>query len=675
VLSLFLSAILVLGFSSLNEAFSDASGKTINSGVGTPTIDGVLSSGEWDNAGTLDFDANVFGGGTTPARIFVLDDGNNLYVAIRVDRTALDAFNFAGIVFDNDHGGETSNEVGDDRFELLGGTFRDFFWTGSGFDIDTSAGGNTDGSGSQGNDSTFTVYEFSHPLDSTDNTHDFSLAAGDTVGFNLSVRFGATQPNSVITLFPGNNANNPSLFGDIVISGGDLSGTGRATIDGTLSPGEWDNADSTTVILNTPDPGTVSATIRAMNDADTLYFSVSYARGSLESGTNVNFLFDGDNDGTVFENGDDLISVTFTTVSFFTDRHIELPSGGVTDTTQHGDGIVVNSGGTTVFELAHPINSGDTQDIALSLGDTNGFRLSTFIGAANTILNPTTNWGTITLVIDNVAPSAPTIQYDGTDTGNSPTDKITSDDTPTFSGTAEAGSTVQLLDSGTPISGAFVTADLVTGAWSITTSALADGAHPITAQATDIFNNTGAASSQITVTIDTEDPVLTVEPDTVVNTSDDGFGNCTVVSWFVFGVSPFATDNIDSNPIELQTGGLGSGSCYPVGITTNTFTATDDAGNVDNAQFTITVIDDEPPSQPTNEAPTDGFDEKENLPFFNWSDSTDNIGVDHYTLEIDTDSGFSDPILQTHVINPESLSTSLKLVTWLLLPSVIDDHS
>jgi len=95
-------------------------------GSGTATIDGVLSVGEWDNAGFVDFNANAPGGGITPARIFVMDDGNNLYIAIRVQRAALDAFNGVNAVFDNDHGAETFNEIGDDRFELFNGSFRDF---------------------------------------------------------------------------------------------------------------------------------------------------------------------------------------------------------------------------------------------------------------------------------------------------------------------------------------------------------------------------------------------------------------------------------------------------------------------------------------------------------------------------------------------------------------------
>ena len=44
------------------------------------------------------------------------------------------------------------------------------------------------------------------------------------------------------------------------------------------------------------------------------------------------------------------------------------------------------------------------------------------------------------------------------------------------------------------------------GAWSYTTAALANGAHSLTATATDAAGNTGAASAALSVTIDTTAP-------------------------------------------------------------------------------------------------------------------------------------------------------------------------
>ena len=63
-----------------------------------------------------------------------------------------------------------------------------------------------------------------------------------------------------------------------------------------------------------------------------------------------------------------------------------------------------------------------------------------------------------------------------------------------------------------------------------------------------------------------------------------------------------ATINIYDNfrmitlPKIVRTSGLASGSLFPVGTTTTTYTATDDAGNTATCSFTYTVTDDEAPT-------------------------------------------------------------------------------
>ena len=46
----------------------------------------------------------------------------------------------------------------------------------------------------------------------------------------------------------------------------------------------------------------------------------------------------------------------------------------------------------------------------------------------------------------------------------------------------------------------------------------------------------------------------------------------------------------------MLTAGLGIGATFPVGTTTETWKATDDAGNMDQCSFTVTVIDNVPPT-------------------------------------------------------------------------------
>lgn len=108
--------------------------------------------------------------------------------------------------------------------------------------------------------------------------------------------------------------------------------------------------------------------------------------------------------------------------------------------------------------------------------------------------------------LDHTPPAAPSTpdMTSGTDTGQSSTDNITANNTPVFTGTAESGSTVTLYDfNGTTVLGT-TTAD--GGNWSITSSTLSDGAHTLTAKATDAAGNISNASSGLNITIDTVAP-------------------------------------------------------------------------------------------------------------------------------------------------------------------------
>ncbi|WP_218008566.1 Ig-like domain-containing protein, partial [Herbaspirillum chlorophenolicum] len=115
-----------------------------------------------------------------------------------------------------------------------------------------------------------------------------------------------------------------------------------------------------------------------------------------------------------------------------------------------------------------------------------------------------------TLTFDTLAPNAPPapVMDSASDTGVSNTDNITRNTTPTFTGTAEAGSTVTLYDTnGTTVLG---TAVATGGTWSITVSALSEGTHNITARATDAAGNRSSRSNGLAVTIDTTPPTVTI---------------------------------------------------------------------------------------------------------------------------------------------------------------------
>ncbi|MFD2365131.1 Ig-like domain-containing protein [Pseudoduganella sp. GCM10020061] len=113
------------------------------------------------------------------------------------------------------------------------------------------------------------------------------------------------------------------------------------------------------------------------------------------------------------------------------------------------------------------------------------------------------------LVFDTLAPSAPVLALaSSSDTGASGSDQVTSDTTPTFTGTAEEGTTVTLYGSdGVTVIGTGVANG---GTWSITASELAAGSHMVSARATDAAGNQGVASAPLAITIDNAAPSLSI---------------------------------------------------------------------------------------------------------------------------------------------------------------------
>ncbi|MFC0197083.1 Ig-like domain-containing protein [Microbacterium arthrosphaerae] len=121
--------------------------------------------------------------------------------------------------------------------------------------------------------------------------------------------------------------------------------------------------------------------------------------------------------------------------------------------------------------------------------------------AADAVGNTSPVSNTNTFTVDTTAPAAPVVV--------TPADgSTTADDTPTVSGTAEAGATVTVSIDGAAIAPA-ATAD-GSGNWSVTAPTLADGAHTANAVATDAGGNTSPVSNTNTFTVDTAAPAAPV---------------------------------------------------------------------------------------------------------------------------------------------------------------------
>ncbi|MEJ7610664.1 MAG: HYR domain-containing protein, partial [Ferruginibacter sp.] len=109
-----------------------------------------------------------------------------------------------------------------------------------------------------------------------------------------------------------------------------------------------------------------------------------------------------------------------------------------------------------------------------------------------------------------------------------------------------------------------------------------------TFRVTDATGNTNVCSFTVTVN-DNQAPAITCPANITTNTAP---GTCGAVVTYT---APVGTDNCPG-ATTTQTAGLPSGSTFPKGTTTNTFTVTDATGNTNVCSFTVTVNDNQAPA-------------------------------------------------------------------------------
>lgn len=186
------------------------------------------------------------------------------------------------------------------------------------------------------------------------------------------------------------------------------------------------------------------------------------------------------------------------------------------------------------------------------------------------------------ITVDTVIADAPSVPdlSSASDHGISDTDNLTNLTTPIFSGTAEAGATVTLLE-GATVRGT-ATADIV-GAWSITSAALAEGVHNLSATQSDAAGNVSVASGTVAVTIDATAPTTGSASFTQVASSVVSVAFTEAVTFTDIGaavsasLNPDEGNNFTGTPISF----VGSGS----GTATLTLTTISTLGGTDFVQF------------------------------------------------------------------------------------------
>jgi MYXO-CTERM domain-containing protein len=198
----------------------------------------------------------------------------------------------------------------------------------------------------------------------------------------------------------------------------------------------------------------------------------------------------------------------------------------------------------------------------------------------------TTTGGSISdsnaFILDTTAPAAPVVTAPANGSR-------TNDSTPTYTGTAEAGSTVTIFVDGSSVG---TTTASGAGTWTFTQpTALPDGAHTVRATATDAAGNTSPRSNANTFSVDTVAPVVTIAAPAAnasLNATD------VTVTGTVNDQTATVTASVNNGAAQPVMVGAGGALSLPLmglaeGSYTVVFTATDAAGNTSTASRTFTI--------------------------------------------------------------------------------------
>lgn len=200
----------------------------------------------------------------------------------------------------------------------------------------------------------------------------------------------------------------PAAVADLWTTG--VGGFGRAAIDGILDPKEWLNAGRVDFLINLPGGGITPASFFVMNNRKQLYVALRLRQPAMPAASTVSMELDANGDGVLSDGDDGLLLNPDAGVGFVdlvrTSASPCPPNSlcGFFDTTvggtADGSGAFGNDGTYTVYEMAHPLNSGDPNDIAMKRGQVIAFFVSFRLITGNVIAD--TNFPFYTLFLSKI---------------------------------------------------------------------------------------------------------------------------------------------------------------------------------------------------------------------------------------------------------------------------------
>ncbi|SMG59007.1 BapA/Bap/LapF family large adhesin [Cedecea sp. NFIX57] len=287
------------------------------------------------------------------------------------------------------------------------------------------------------------------------------------------------------------------------------------------------------------------------------------------------------------------------------------PTPTLSGTAEAGSTVNILDNGTIIGTVTANALGVWTFTPGTDLGEGSHTLTVTATDAAGNVSQPSTGF---VVNVDTLAPAAPLVVSVTNDITSQPitSGQPTNDNTPTFSGTAEAGTTLTFKDGNVVIGTVTVP---VGGNWSFTpTLPLLDGSHNITVTATDAAGNVSGPSAGFNVVVDTVPPIVPVILSVIDDQTQPGTNLPLINGQLTKDTQPTLSGTAEANAtITVKDGNnvLGTTQANALGVWTFTpstplgqgthtlnVTATDAAGNVSNAASFGVNIDSVAPNPP-----------------------------------------------------------------------------
>jgi uncharacterized protein YbcV (DUF1398 family) len=548
----------------------------------TVTVNGL--SGD----GTLRLDLNGSGTGIQNGSSVAIGAGYTAGQTYTLDHTAPSITGAPDLSASSDSGSSSSDDITNHTSVVVTGSAESGS-TVTLYDTDgTTVLGTTTASGGTWSITTSTLAEGDHTLSAkaVDAAGNVASAPG-----TLALTVDTTAPSSVI-------------LGTTTVA---VTGAGSGAIIGTLSA-----TDATTVTYSL-------ATGNGTNDADNGSFAISGSTltvggSALSAGTYHVYLVATDAAGNVSNVAETITVANVPSVSSIervSAGAVSASAGSVDYTVKFSESVTgvdasdfaLTATGTASGTISAVSGSGDTYTVTVNglsgdgtlRLDLNGSGTGIQNGSSVAISAGYTTGQTYTL--DHTAPSitgAPDLSA-SSDSGSSSSDDVTNHTSVVVTGSAESGSTVTLYDTdGTTVLGSTTASG---GAWSITTSTLAEGGHTLSAKAADAAGNVASAPGTLALTVDTTAPSSVILGTTTVAVTGAGSGatigtlsatDATTVTYSL--ATGNGTNDADNGSFAISGSTLSvGGAALSAGTYHVYLAATDAAGNVSNVAETITV--------------------------------------------------------------------------------------